>query len=116
MTESNSEAYNWSRFYQSLCHLGPELLTGIGSATRELIISVGSSTDAFWSDGLQDLLAGGAAEGDLRGGVLSALDLWRENVLQVLADDFALELDWKTVTIDRTHPIVDKLVEAAAIN
>lgn len=111
-----ADKINWTSFYDALSRYGPELLTGIGGATRELIVSLGSSTDAFWSDGMQDLLAGGAAEGDLRGGVLSALDLWRENVLQVLADDFALELDWKTVTIDRTHPIVDKLVEAAAIN
>ena len=63
---------------------------------------------------LQDRLADGAANDDLRAGVLSALELWRENVLQALDADFAIELDWHAVSVDFINPLIDELVEAAA--
>lgn len=107
------EIYDWSSFYTALCQHGPTLLLGIDDETREMILNLASTTDIFWSDGLQELLAEGTANGNLRAGVMAAINLWRENVLQVLADDFALELDWQTVRIDKTSPLVDELVEAA---
>jgi len=109
-----SETYNWSHFYESLCRHGPNLLLGIDDDLREMIELAGSSTDMFWSDGLQELLAEGAANGDVRAGVLSVLELWRENVLQTLDADFGIELDWQTVTLDDANPLIDELVEAAS--
>ena len=106
--------FNWSNFYNALCQQGPNLLLGIDGETRELILELASTTDMFWSDGLQDCLARGAGGGDLRGGVLSALELWRENVLQALDGSFGIELEWKVVKIDSDNPLVDELVAAAA--
>ena len=106
--------YDWSNFYNALRQQGPNLLLGIDGVTRELILELASTTDMFWSDGLQDLLAAGAAEGDLHAGVLSTLDLWRENVLQGLAADFGIELNWQAVSIDTASPLIDELVAAAA--
>ena len=108
-----TETYSWSNFYDALRKIGPRLLKGIDNDTRELIEELASTTDMFWSDGLQDLLAGGAANGDIRAGVLSVLELWRENVLQAIDSDFGIELNWKTVTIDSTSPLIDELVTAA---
>jgi hypothetical protein len=108
------ENYDWSSFYNALCQHGPDLLMGIDAETREIIRDVASTTDMFWSDGLQDCLAGGAAEDDQLGGVLSTLELWRENVLQALDSDFGIELDWHAVSIDTTSPLIADLVEAAA--
>lgn len=111
-----NETYDWANFYDALCKLGPHLLTGIDEDTRELIEELARTTDTFWSDGLQDLLGEGVNNDDVRAGVLSVLDLWRENVLQVINSDFYLELSWKTVKIDKTSPLIDKLVEAATLD
>ena len=53
------ENYDWSGFYTAVCQQGPNLLLGIDGATRELILELASTTDLFWSDGLQDLMAVG---------------------------------------------------------
>jgi hypothetical protein len=108
-----SETYNWSSFYNTLCQQGPNLLLGIDDNLRELIEVAGSSTDIFWSDGLQERLAEGAANGSVRAGVLSALDLWRNNVLETLDVDFGIELEWQSVRLDTASPLIDKLVDAA---
>lgn len=109
-----SETYNWSRFYQLLCQQGPNLLVGIDEGTCEIIEMYASSTDLFWSEGLEDCLAEGASGGSLRNGVLSALALWRENVLDALETNFAIELDWELVGLDDTSPLIDQLVAAAS--
>jgi hypothetical protein len=109
-----AETYNWSSFYEALCHHGPNLLLEIDDDGREMIEVAASSTDMFWSDGLQELLAEGAADGDVRAGVLSVLELWRENVLETLDADFGIELDWQTVRVDAASPLIDELVEAAS--
>jgi len=109
-----TEAYNWSSFYNALGNLGPQLLLGIDEDTREMITELASTTDMFWSDGLQDLLGEGANNGDVRAGVLFTLELWRENVLQAIDSDFGIELNWKTVRIDSASPLIDELVEAAS--
>lgn len=109
-----AETYDWSSFYEALCRHGPNLLLGIDNDGRELIGVVASSEDMFWSEGLQDLLAQGAADGDVRASVLFVLELWRENVLQALDDNFGIELDWHTVCVDTASPLIDKLVEAAS--
>jgi len=106
--------YNWSSFYNALCKLGPQLLLGIDNSTREIIQEVAMTTDRFWSDGLQDILAGNeTSNSPLRASILSVLELWRENVLQAIDSDFGIELNWKTVRIDSTNPYIDELVEAA---
>lgn len=109
-----SDTYRWSRFYQLLCQQGPNLLVGIDEGTREIIEMYASSTDLFWSEGLEDCLAEGASGGSLRNGVLSALALWRENVLDALETNFAIELDWELVGLDDTSPLIDQLVAAAS--
>ena len=111
-----AEAYDWSGFYGALCEHGPQLLLGIDEddGVREVIAMTAADTDDFWSDGLSDPLAEGAAAGDLRAGVLGALALWRENVLTTLSGNFGIELDWSAVTIDAESPLIDVLVKAAA--
>ena len=109
------ETYDWTGFYRALCEHGPELLVGMDEhdGVREVIVMVAADTDDFWSDGLQPLLAEGAADGDVRTGVLAALELWRENVLATLSANFGIELGWDTVTIDADSPLIGDLVEAA---
>ena len=109
-----SDTYNWSEFYKRLCRHGPNLLVGISKDMREIIEINAASTDMFWSEGLEECLAGGAADGCLREGVLSALQLWRENVLDALETNFGIELDWDLVRMDDASPLIDELVEAAS--
>jgi hypothetical protein len=114
------EVYDWAGFYRALCEHGPHLLLGIDGGDGangglfDMIASVAVDTDAFWSEGLQSVLADAATEGDLEAGVLSALDIWRENVVAELSDDFGVALDWNAVTIDAESPLIEELVEAAA--
>ena len=114
MEDSINHRYFWPRFYTTLCRQGPSLLLGVNEDLREVIQMSASSTDMFWSEGLEDLLAAGAADGDLRAGVLSVLELWRENVLEALDTGFGIELDWELVRIDDASPLIDELVEAAS--
>lgn len=107
--------FDWSGFYEALCGHGPSLLEGIDEETRS-IVALTAETDSFWSDGLSEVLAEGAARDDLRAGVLAAVEIWRENVLTVLADDYGIELEWGEVTIDTDHPGVDLLVAAATLD
>ncbi len=109
-----AESYDWSTFHETLRRHGPQLLLGIDDPDLlEIIEITATTTDSFWSDGLQSLLADGAGRGDMRSGVLAVLELWRENVLTVLADEFITELDWGLVAIDTESPLVDELVQAA---
>jgi hypothetical protein len=114
MEKNINHLYNWPRFYRALCQRGPTLLLGVDEDTREIIQMSASSTDLFWSEGLEELLAAGAAGGSLRDGVLSALGLWRENVLDALDTNFGIELDWDLVSIDDASSLIDQLVEAAS--
>ena len=114
MEDRNNNPYNWSRFYRALCQHGPDLLLGVDEDLREFIKMSASTTDMFWSEGLEELLAIGAGGGSLRAGVLSALELWRENVLDALDSSYGIELDWETVCIDDTSPLIDELVKAAS--
>lgn len=114
MEKSIKHLYNWPRFYEALCLIGPNLLTGVNKDHSVIIKMSASSSDMFWSEGLEELLATGAADGDLRAGVLSVLELWRELVLENLGSSFGIELDWEMVCIDDTSPLIDQLVEAAS--
>jgi len=109
-----TNTYNWPRFYTLLCRHGSNLLVGIDEGMGEIIEMSASNTDMFWSEGLKECLAEGAAGGSLRDGVLSALGLWRENVLENLNDNFGIELDWDLVWINDASPLIDELVEAAS--
>jgi hypothetical protein len=114
MGKSTQHLYNWARFYRALCQHGPNLLVGIDEGIGEIIEINAMSTDMFWSEGLEACLAEGAAGGSLQSGVLSALELWRENVLDALDANFGIELDWELVCIDDASPLIDQLVEAAS--
>lgn len=114
MEDGMNDLYTWPRFYRALCQQGPHLLLGLDEDLREIIKLSASTTDMFWSDGLEELLAVGAAAGDMRAGVLSVLDLWRENVLETLDSSFGIELDWGLVSVDDASPLIDELVEAAS--
>jgi hypothetical protein len=107
-----AETYNWPRFYKLLCRHGPNLLVGIDEGMGEIIEMNATSNDMFWSEGLEECLAEGAAGGSLHDGVLSTLKLWRENVLDTLDTNFGIELDWELVWIDDASPLIDELVEA----
>lgn len=111
-----AETYDWSGFYGALCKHGPHLLLGLAEdgGVREVIAMTAATEDRYWSDGLQDLLASHATDGDLRAGVVAALELWRENVLMALSDDFGIFLDWGEVTVDTSSPLINVLVEAAS--
>jgi hypothetical protein len=113
MEDSNKNPYNWTSFYQALCRHGPDLLLGVDEDLIEVIKMSAADTDMFWSDGLEECLAIGAADGDMRVGVLSALDLWRENVLDALSSSFGIDLDWEMVSIDEGSPLINQLVQAA---
>lgn len=108
-----ADTYDWPGFYGALGEYGPELLNGLDRDTRRVVAMLATDTDRFWSDGLQDLLTQGASDGDLRAGVLMTLELWRENVLTALSDDFGMEFDWAAISIDTASPLVDALVVAA---
>jgi len=109
-----TDTYNWTGFYRALCRHGPNLLVGIDEGMREIIEMYASSTDMFWSEGLEECLAEGAAGGSLQDGVLSALEVWRGNVLDALDANFGIELDWELVSINDDSPLIDDLVEAAS--
>ncbi len=108
-----SDNYDWTGFYGALCEHSHRLLQGIADDETREIISLVAETDDFWSDGLQSLLSEAAGDGDLLRGVLDALGLWRETVLTVLSEDYAVDLDWSAVTIDVDSPLIAEMVEAA---
>lgn len=114
MGKSIDHLYNWPSFYKALCQQGPTLLLGVDEDICEIIKISASTTDLFWSEGLEELLAAGAAYGDMRAGVLLVLELWREKVLEMLDTEFGIELDWELVCIDDASPLIEKLVEAAS--
>ena len=113
MKKNNDTPYNWTAFYRALCRHGPDLLRGVDDYLIEFIKMSAADTDMFWSEGLEEWLRIGAADGDMRAGVLSALDLWRENVLDALSSSFGIELDWEMVSIDEGSPLIDTLVQAS---
>ena len=114
MEDAVNQAYNWSAFYNALCQHGPDLLVGVDEGLREVIKELSTTTDMFWSEGMEASLAEGAAAGDLREGVLLALDQWRFNVIDQLDASFGISLDWEQVSIDADSPIIDVLVDAAS--
>ena len=113
MEKNTNLLYNWPSFYNALSQLGPTLLLGVNKNLRDVIKMAAADTDMFWSEGLEEFLRIGAVDGDMRSGVLSALELWRENVLDALESSFGIELDWEMVAIDYGSPLIDALVEAA---
>ncbi len=61
-----NQSYNWSGFYNSLCQNGPDLLMGIDEDLREVIREIGTTTDMFWSENLEEFLARGAADDSIK--------------------------------------------------
>lgn len=110
--------YDWSRFYRALSDKGPRLLEGLDPILVELIRDIARGTDSFWSESLYETFVMSAVEGDLRQGVLDALEVWLRTVKyyllyesgpaslsEELVESMSLRLD---------DPLVDELVEAAA--
>ncbi len=106
--------YNWTDFYNALCKLGPDLLQGISEDLREATTIISTTSDMFWSESLEEILAEGARAGSLRDGVLQAVDAWLENVIDALNVSFGMDFDMNQVTINTDSPIIDQLVEAAS--
>ena len=107
-----NQTYNWSGFYNKLCQVGPDLLVGIDEGLREVIKEISVTTDMFWSDGLEDFLAEGAAD-SFQEGVLLALDQWRENVIDQMDASFGISLAMDKVSINTNSPLIAELIDAA---
>ena len=106
--------YNWSGFYNALCQHGPDLLEGIDESLREIIKEISTTTDMFWSESLEEILAEAAAAGSLRDGVLQAIEQWRDIVIDQLDNAFSITLEMDEVTINANSLIIDRLVDAAS--
>ena len=108
-----NQPYNWSDFYIRLCQFGPDLLMGIDEGLREVIKEISTTTDMFWSENLEELLAKGAAD-SLQDAVLLTLDQWRMNVLTQMDYNFGISLDMDKVSINANSPIIDVLKDSAS--
>ena len=106
--------YNWSDFYNALCQHGPDLLVGIDEDLREIIKEISITTDMFWSESLQEVLAEAAAAGSLRDGVLQAVDQWRYNVIDKLDTGFGITLEMDELIINTNSVLLDLMVDAAS--
>ena len=107
-----NQTYNWSGFYNKLCQVGPDLLEGIDEELREVIKEISTTTDLFWSTGLEEFLAEGAAD-SLQEGVLLSLDQWRENVIIQMEANFGISLAMDEVGINANSPLIAELIDAA---
>lgn len=113
MEDDVNQLFNWSNFYTSLCQFGPDLLMGIDDGLREVIKELSTTTDMFWTEGLEEFLAIGAAEDTLKEGILQALDQWKENIVNEMDGSFGISLDLDEVSINANSPLIDVLMEAA---
>jgi hypothetical protein len=104
--------HDWTSFYQVLCDQGPRLLTGIGPGLRAYVAEEARSSDAFWSPELESLLATGASDGDLRQGVILAVQQWKCNVVQHL-EEMAFEIDTDSIALEMDPQVIRELVRAA---
>jgi len=74
------EIPNWPAFYRKLCHVGPVALTGI---SRDLIPGLqlyARTSEAFWSECLQDVLL--ACWNNPSEAVDQVMQVFVDNVLQ----------------------------------
>ena len=111
----NEENYNWPRFYKLLGKKGPDLLTGVEKNVIDTFIrDEARETDEFLSYDMEEALSEGAAAGDLREGVINALEAWKESIISNYFDfGTGLGDDIQNIEIDLDSPIIDELVEAA---
>jgi hypothetical protein len=109
------EKYNWPRFYRLLGEKGPDLLTGVDKKVIDTFIrDQAKSTDEFYSYGMEYVLSEAAEEGNLEGGVLAALEEWKENIIANYFDfGTGLGDDIQTMEIDLDSKIIAELIEAA---
>lgn len=111
----DEEKYNWPRFYTLLGEKGPDLLIGVEKNVIDTFIRDHSrETDEFCSYDVELALSEGASEGDLRGGVINALEAWKETIISNYFDfGTGLGEGIKNIGIDLESKIIDELVEAA---
>ena len=99
---------DWGAFYRAVCSEAGSILTGLTHDARSAIAAAASTSDVFWSSSMLDTFQDFSGDGTRRA-VELALEVWRENVLEVFGD--LLDLDWASVGID--PEAIDRLVEAA---
>lgn len=105
---------NWGRFYRALGTKGPRLIHGLDPAIVEWIQTIAESSDAFWSESLYELLSMGAQAGDLRRGVIDAVEEWCANVRNHLRSEEDLsESLIETLHLELDDAVIDELVQAA---
>ena len=111
----NGEKYNWPRFCKVLGEKGPDLLIGVEKKVIDSFIrDKAKSTDEFLSYDMEYVLSEAAAEGDLEGGVIAALEEWKENIISNYFDfGTGLGDGFQNIKIDPESEIIDELVEAA---
>ena len=98
---------DWGSFYRAVCERAGSLLTGLDDESAAVIGAAASSSDVFWSESLLATFEDFSAESP-RAGVEAALEVWRENVLEVFGD--LLDLDRRAVRV--APDAVDGLVGA----
>ena len=94
---------------------GPDLLIGVDKKVIDSFIrDKAKSSDEFLSYDMEYVLSEAAAAGDLAGGVIAALEEWKENIIANYFDfDTGLGDDIQNIEIDPESEIIDELVEAA---
>ena len=111
----NGEKYNWPRFCEVLGEKGPDLLTGVEKKVIDTFIrDKAKGTDEFLSYDMEYVLSEAAAAGDVEGGVIAALEEWKENIIANYFDfGTGLGDGIQKIGIDLESKIVAELVEAA---
>ena len=111
----DGEKYNWPRFCGVLGEKGALLLTGVEKKVIDTFIRDNAKdTDEFLSYDMEYALSEAAAEGDLEGGVIAALEEWKENIIANYFDfGTGLGDDIPNIGIDLESKIIAELVEAA---
>ena len=111
----NSENYNWPRFYKVLGEKGPDVLIGVDKKVIDSFIrDKAKNTDEFYTYDIEIYLSEGASAGDLREGVINALEAWKESIISNYFDfGTGLGDGIENIEIDFESKIIDELVEAA---
>ena len=85
---------NWPRFYRALCRFGPVALTGLPRCWVPGLQLHASSTDLFWSDGMQETLT--AYWNEPSTAVERVMELFTENVRRELEEfPFSMWGSWQ---------------------
>lgn len=93
-TLSFEKTPNWPRFYRALCRFGPVALTGVPRCWVPALQSHASSSDLFWSDGMQETLTAFWNEPSIA--VERVMDLFTDAVRRELEEfPFSVSGSWQ---------------------